>query len=106
MLTSKHLIAGAWVEGSGHFSNDPVSGEADQFSNGSPELVDQAVEAAEEAFWTYGYSDVSVRAGFLRAVADEIEALGTEITAQGMKETGLPEAETQRRLWRPGVLWL
>jgi len=92
MLTSKHLIAGAWVEGSGHFSNDPVSGEADQFSNGSPELVDQAVEAAEEAFWTYGYSDVSVRAGFLRAVADEIEALGAEITAQGMKETGLPEA--------------
>ena len=83
MLTSKHLIAGAWVEGSGHFSNDPVSGEADQFSNGSPKLVDQAVEAAEEAFWTYG---------FLRAVADEIEALGAEITAQGMKETGLPEA--------------
>ncbi|PXW66212.1 NADP-dependent aldehyde dehydrogenase [Loktanella sp. PT4BL] len=92
MLTGKHLIAGLWVGGDATFTNEPVSGTPDSFAIGTPELVDRAAQAAEEAFWSYGYSTRSERATFLRAIADEIDARGDAITAMGCKETGLPEA--------------
>ncbi|MFZ1467368.1 MAG: aldehyde dehydrogenase (NADP(+)) [Paracoccaceae bacterium] len=92
MLKHNHLIAGEWVAGETTFANEPVSGAADHFAAGSPELVDRACRAAEEAFWTYGYSSRADRARFLRAIATEIDARGAEITAIGCKETGLPEA--------------
>lgn len=91
MLTGKHLIAGNWIGSDATFNNEPVSGEADTFAAGTVELVNQACEAAEEAFWSYGYSSRSVRANFLREIAKEIDARGDEITAIGQKETGLPE---------------
>ncbi|MEP3279141.1 MAG: aldehyde dehydrogenase (NADP(+)) [Stappiaceae bacterium] len=91
MLTGKHLIAGEWVGSQQTFTNEPVSGEADSFAIGTPELVDQAVKAAEEAFWTFGYSSRAERATLLRAIAEEIDARGEDITAMGVKETGLPE---------------
>ncbi|MEM7462107.1 MAG: aldehyde dehydrogenase (NADP(+)) [Pseudomonadota bacterium] len=92
MLIGKHLIAGQRLAGNSTFNNEPVTGEADSFSTGTPELVDMAAKAAEEAFWSYGYSSRAERAVFLRAIAEEIDALGDEITAIGTKETGLPEA--------------
>ena len=92
MLMGKHLIAGQWVGGDTTFTNEPVSGAADSFATGTPELVDQACQSAEEAFWSYGYSTRAERATFLRSIADEIDARGDEITAMGCKETGLPEA--------------
>ncbi|MCI5084279.1 MAG: aldehyde dehydrogenase (NADP(+)), partial [Rhodovulum sp.] len=51
--------------------------------------------AAEEAFWTYGYSTRAERAAFLNAIADEIEERGDQITDIGTRETGLPEARLQ-----------
>jgi NADP-dependent aldehyde dehydrogenase len=92
MLKGKHLIAGRWVGGDITFANEPVVGEADQFATGTVDLVDLAAEAADEAFWSYGYSTRTERAVFLRRIADEIDARGDEITAIGVKETGLPEA--------------
>ncbi len=92
MLKKTHLIAGNWVGGDTVFSNEPVTGEADSFAVGTVELVDQAAKAAEEAFWSYGYSSRAERARFLREIAKEIDARGEAITAQGCKETGLPEA--------------
>ena len=92
MLTGKHLIAGEWVAGDSVFANEPVTGEPDQFSAGSAGLVDKAAKAGEEAFLSYGYSSRSDRAAFLRVIAEEIDALGDEITAMGVKETGLPDA--------------
>lgn len=91
MLKGEHLIAGEWVGGSETFTNEPVSGAADSFARGTVELVNRAVEAAEEAFWSYGYSSRASRAAFLREIAIEIDARGDEITAMGMKETGLPK---------------
>jgi len=90
MLKHTHLIAGEWVGGDATFANEPVSGAADEFAVGTPDLVDRAVKAAEEAFWSYGYSTRAERAAFLRMIADEINARGDAITAQGVKETGLP----------------
>ena len=91
----KHLIAGAWVEGASRFTTSPAHGEAHDFSIGSPDHVEAAVTAAEEAFWSYGYSSREERAAFLNAIADEIEARGDAITAIGTSETGLPEARLQ-----------
>lgn len=92
MLKGTHLIAGQWLGSDATFRNEPVSGAADEFAVGTVELVNQAVEAAEEAFLSYGYSSRAERAAFLRQIATEIDARGDEITAMGCKETGLPEA--------------
>ena len=91
----KHLIAGAWRETGQTFHSDPAHGAAHAFFVGTPDLVHQACEAAEEAFWSYGYSTVESRAAFLNAIADEIEARGEAITEIGTQETGLPEARLQ-----------
>ena len=90
MLKGKHLIAGQWVDGSAQFHNTPVEGPPDAFAVGAPELVDAAAKAAEEAFWTYGYTTRAARAAFLDRIAEEIDARGAEITETGVRETGLP----------------
>ena len=95
MLKGKHLVAGSWVGGDAEFSNDPVTGSADRFAVGTVDLVNQAAEAAEDAFWSYGYSTRAERATFLRTIADQIDARGDDITEIGVKETGLPEARLQ-----------
>jgi len=91
----KHLIAGEWVLGDRQFKPEPAHGPVHSFSVGTPEHVDRACRAAEEAFWSYGYSTRAERAEFLNAIADEIEARADAITEIGSAETGLPEARLQ-----------
>ncbi|WP_128910842.1 aldehyde dehydrogenase family protein, partial [Tropicibacter alexandrii] len=91
----RHLIAGEWVASDQIFASEPAHGPVHQFSIGTPELVDQAVIKAEEAFWEYGYTTSAQRAAFLNAIADEIEARAEAITEIGTQETGLPEARLQ-----------
>jgi len=88
----KHLIAGNWVEGDETFTSSPASGASHDFAIGRVSDVNKAVEAAENAFWSYGYSTRQVRADFLNAIADEIELRAEAITQIGCEETGLPEA--------------
>lgn len=95
MLKSVSLVAGQWIGSNETFTNEPVTGAPDSFAQGTAEMVDQACAAAEEAFWSYGYSSAEDRAAFLEEVATEIDARGSEITAMGMKETGLPEARLE-----------
>ncbi|WP_150525704.1 aldehyde dehydrogenase (NADP(+)) [Roseibium sediminis] len=91
----KHLIAGEWTGSEGTFASQPVRGPSHQTANGGAAEVERAVVAAEEAFWTYGYSSRAERAAFLDAIADEIEARADAITEIGTRETGLPEARLQ-----------
>ncbi|TMV07412.1 aldehyde dehydrogenase (NADP(+)) [Arenibacterium halophilum] len=91
----KHLIAGDWVSGADTFASSRVTGDGHAVSRGTPAEVDRAVQAAEDAFWTYGYSSRDTRAAFLDAIADEIEARGPDITAIGTAETGLPVARLE-----------
>ncbi len=91
----KHLIAGEWVAGEATFTSEPAHGPAHDFSVGTPDLVDRACLAAEDAFWDYGYASRETRAKFLNAIADEIEARGDAITEIGTQESGLPEARLQ-----------
>lgn len=95
MLTGKHLIAGEWVGSDAQFTSAPAKGEAHSFSNGGASEVDRAAKAAEEAFWSYGYSTRAERAAFLNKIADEIEARADQITKIGSEESGLPEARLQ-----------
>lgn len=94
-LSGKHLIAGAWIETTSKFLSDPVKGEPREFSAGTVDLIDQATQAAEESFWSYGYSSVEERSNFLDTIADEIEERADAITRFGCEETGLPEARLQ-----------
>lgn len=91
----KHLIAGDWVKTDSSFKSSPANGPAHEFCSGHPDLVDQAAQAAEDAFWSYGYSSREDRAAFLEAIADEIEARADVITEIGAQETGLPTARLQ-----------
>ncbi len=91
----KHLIAGEWVASEKRFRSEPAHGDPHDFSVGSPDLVDRACVAAEEAFWTYGYTTRAERAEFLNTIADEIEARADAITQIGTEETGLPVARLQ-----------
>jgi NADP-dependent aldehyde dehydrogenase len=91
-LSGKHLIAGEWTAGEASFESTPAEGPARAYAVGTPAQVDAAAKAAEEAFWSYGYSNRAERAAFLNRIADEIEARGAAITEIGCQETGLPEA--------------
>ena len=91
-LTGHHYIDGAWVAGGTTFQSDPVSGDAATFQSGGKAEIDAAMQAAETAFETYGWTSRADRAAFLEAIADEIEARGEDLTKHGTAETGLPEA--------------
>ena len=91
----KHLIAGEWVGSGQTFLSQPATGTAHDYSIGTPADVDAACRAAEEAFWSYGYTTRADRAAFLNKIADEIEARADDITAIGHAESGLPEARLQ-----------
>ncbi|MCE2996502.1 MAG: aldehyde dehydrogenase (NADP(+)) [Cyclobacteriaceae bacterium] len=54
--------------------------------------INAAVLRSQEAFMSYKNSDRKKKAMFLRAIADEIEALGNELVNTAMSETYLPEA--------------
>jgi len=95
MLTGQHFIAGKWIKGDATFSSSPATGPSHEFAVGRVSDVDAAVEAAEAAFETFGYSSREERAAFLNAIADEIDVLGDQITEVGVQETGLPEARLQ-----------
>ncbi len=76
--------------GEATFASTPATGSSHEFAVGTPALVARACEAAEDAFWTYGYTSREERAQFLEAIADEIEARAAAITEIGTQETGLP----------------
>lgn len=58
----------------------------------TPEEVERAVQLAAAAFPVFSALPGKVRAGFLREIAAEIEAVADEIAARGPLESGLPEA--------------
>jgi 2,5-dioxopentanoate dehydrogenase len=56
------------------------------------ENIEQTINQAHEAFQKYSKLSGKTKAGFLRAVATEIEALDTDLIQAAMAETNLPEA--------------
>lgn len=62
-----------------------------KFHEASAEEIDQAVELAWKAFHSYQNFSGERKAAFLETIADEIEALGTELIDTYCAESGLPE---------------
>src|SRR6056297_4140488 len=61
----RHLIAGQWTDSPSHFHNTPLSGAPRAFAQGTPDLVDRAARAAENALASYAATSRDLRAGFL-----------------------------------------
>lgn len=96
-LTGKSLIAGEWlaVEGSESFTAySPLDDKSlsQTYFNASDELLLQAAESAQEAFYQYAETSKEQRAEFLETVADQIMALGDDLLHLTHQETGLPIA--------------
>ena len=64
---------------------------SDEFTNVSAAQAEQAVQKAADAFAAYSKLTPTERAGFLDAIADEIEALGDELIERAVLESGLPK---------------
>lgn len=62
------------------------------FKNATAEEVEVAMKEANLAFLSYKNFPGKKKAEFLRAIADEIEALGDSLVKTAMRETNLPEA--------------
>ncbi|XOV65894.1 MAG: aldehyde dehydrogenase (NADP(+)) [Fluviicola sp.] len=62
------------------------------FVEATSDEINQAVELAWSAFKVYRNTSELNRAKFLSAIADEIEALGDDLTKVYCSESGLPEA--------------
>jgi 2,5-dioxopentanoate dehydrogenase len=95
MLTGHHLIAGQWIASPETALSSPASGEPLRYSVGTTKEIDQAVTAAEAAFPSFSALSREARAQFLDRIAEEIEARGSEITAIGCAESGLPTARLE-----------
>ncbi|WP_405211497.1 aldehyde dehydrogenase (NADP(+)) [Dokdonia sp. Asnod2-E02] len=57
--------------------------------------IDEACSLAAHAFSTYSKLPGVKRASFLNAIADEIEALGSDLITMYLQESGLPEGRAQ-----------
>ncbi len=95
MLKGMHLIAGEWVDNNDQFESDPADGPSHKFASGTRDHVNQAAEAAENAFAYFSQTSRKDRAALLRCIADKIEELGDAITQIGCQETGYPSARLE-----------
>lgn len=65
------------------------------FNIATPEEVDEALVLATEAAKTYGQLPPAKIAAFLRAIADEIMALGDSLIQRAMQESALPQGRLE-----------
>ena len=96
MTNTGHFINSQWSDCADNFfqavnptNNQPLP---PRFAQGGAADVDQAATAAMAAAVSYGDLPDTVRANFLRTVAEAIDLHGDEITAAATQETALPAA--------------
>lgn len=98
-ITGENLIGGQWsAEGGVRFLGvDPRTHLEIEpsFTEATSAEVDRAVALAVRAFEGYSQTPPSTRATFLRAIADELLALGAELIDRAHLETALPVARLE-----------
>jgi NADP-dependent aldehyde dehydrogenase len=98
-LTGHSLIAGQPTAGEGKtaFGFNPATNEALEptYTLLTEEQLKAATAAAADAFPSFSTLDPETHAGFLEAIADNIEAIGEELISRAGQETGLPAARLQ-----------
>ena len=99
MLTGNLLIGASQVAGKKGtlYATNPATGEQIEpaYHLGDANDVARACELAEQAFNIYRATSPSDRANFLETIARNIEAIGDELIARAMAETGLPRARLE-----------
>jgi NADP-dependent aldehyde dehydrogenase len=91
-ITGESLVAGRWVKPTGESfeSFNPATGEVRATQRGCAAVeADAAMQAAAEAYRTTRDMPPADVAAFLRAIADQIEALGDLLLQTGDAETAL-----------------
>lgn len=98
-ITGHLYFDGKWQAGEGgtYQAYDPATGAAlpPRLSKASKAQVEAAVAAAARAFARYQHTTPGERAAFLRAIADEIMALGDALSERVSLETGYPRARAE-----------
>ncbi|MBT2521988.1 aldehyde dehydrogenase (NADP(+)) [Arthrobacter sp. ISL-28] len=98
-LTGHSLIAGQQVAGEGKTAAgfNPATNEQLEpaYTLITEEQLKTATSAADEAYASFSALDPETHAGFLEAIADNIEAIGEELIIRAGQETGLPAARLQ-----------
>ena len=98
MIDGAMLIGGTSRQASARFAAiDPATGESlsPDFSSAGADAVAEAAALAEAAFPAYAATDPETRAAFLDRVAAAILAIGDDLIARAMRETGLPRARLE-----------
>jgi alpha-ketoglutaric semialdehyde dehydrogenase len=98
-LTGHSLIAGLPVAGEGKttFGINPATNERLEpaYTLITEDQLKAATAAAADAYASFSTLDPETHAGFLEAIADNIEAIGDELIIRAGQETGLPTARLQ-----------
>lgn len=99
-LSGKSYINGAWQAAqtaTTFYAFCPATNEplTQAFFNASEVQVEEAVNAAEQAFKAYRKTSMTARAEFLETIAQEILALGDGLITTTMAETNLPRARLE-----------
>lgn len=98
-ITGTLLINGEEVKSTGKniFAVNPSTNENIDlgFSSAEFEHVDLAAQSAWQSFDDYRNISSAVRAGFLRAIADQIMALGDTLVQKAIEESGLPQGRIE-----------
>jgi alpha-ketoglutaric semialdehyde dehydrogenase len=99
MITGKNYIGNTKKAGGNTLFRtiNPVLNKENhtQFHEATPEEINEAVALATEAFASYSRLPGTRRAAFLRAIAEEISALGDAVISTYCEETGLPEGRAR-----------
>jgi len=98
-LSGRSLIGFRQGAGSGepHHAADPTTGQALEpgFFPPTAEEIERAVQLAAQAFPVYRHTSGRERAALLRKIAENIEAVASDIVERAAKETALPQARLQ-----------
>lgn len=98
-IEGKQLIAGRWLaQSSDQFqATNPASGQRIEpgFHEATAGEIDAACNAAAEAFPAIRAKSAGEKAALLRAIADQIMALGDALVVRATEETGLPRGRIE-----------
>lgn len=94
MINGNNIIACTYtdVDGTAFSAIDPSTGELldGSFAGADSDAVNEALKQATEAFKVYRTIGAERKAGFLRAIAEQITLLGETLIGRAAAESGLP----------------
>jgi aldehyde dehydrogenase (NAD+) len=98
-VRDKLYIGGEWVAPAGSETIDVVNASTEEvmgrIPQGTPEDVDRAVKAAQNAFESWSQADLAERADLMRRVSEALAARSEEIAVTIAQELGMPIVQSK-----------